>query len=144
MKGVSSDVAAREVRNACRKKFQVKKVDPISLPASAIASISSTIEHFEYPTTSRSTIKRETIEHVLKTGGYTLKVYNGTNAFWITEMLVELDIEGYGKRRFWAKYSRPFEGGLRPLSTGNFEVRPRDLITSATHHVIEVKGFLKE
>jgi hypothetical protein len=142
MKGVSSDDAARAIRNACRKKFPPVEKKVLILPESELPRIESSIEDFRYPITSKSGKSTGSIEYLYKTNGYAIKVYNGTDKYTISEIMLELDIEGKGIRQFVAKAdSQPFERGLSPHSSGVFRVNPQDLIVSSEHRIVGAKGF---
>ena len=108
MKGVSSDVAARAVSNACAGKFPAKQPEKkreTSLPASALRKIQADTPD-RYVKDGFSDIRRSL--H----GGERFRLYNGNDDWWISKVRVQItDDDTKATREYW------LDGAKRSLSS---------------------------
>lgn len=126
MKGVNSDVAARAIIQACRKRFPQPKTAPAAAPAEP--AIEALPDDALRRLDATLTVQR-------LDGGFLGDLYNGTHGWHVTELTIGVwQKNNESERRYRIKVS------AAPLTTDIFEFRPFEWDKSSKWGIVAARG----
>lgn len=135
MKGISSETAAREVRNACRIKFPAQArpaPKPLELSSKDLGLLRLTLPKWK-PVDAHDGLSRIACKYS------TLSIYNGSGDLTVNEVTLRLQIKDLG----WREYTITKMGGLNvpPLSTQEESLNLEDCVETPQVQVVRATGY---
>lgn len=126
MKGVTSDVAAKMIRQSCQKKFPKKTPEDnsVELPSSVIEKIKGNAK---------------------MTGGYYEgTIFNGDNEWHITSLTVRIvDNKTKQYRDYKTRVGQVLEvySPIPPLTSGEFNFKPFEIPADRSWYILDGRGY---
>lgn len=128
MKGVTSDVAAKMIRQSCQKKFPKKTPEDnsVELPSSVIEKIKGNATMTGY-------------------GYYEGNIFNGDNEWHITRLTIRV-VDN--KTQQYRDYETSVNQGLYtyslpPLTSGEFSFKPFEIPADRSWYILDGRGYKK-
>jgi|GEM_PF-1334861 len=156
MKGVSSDVAARAVSNACAAKFPAKKPEQpreSKLPGSALLKIKADTP-YRYPSPAIDKGGEKEIDwnefRRSADGGQRFQLYNGNDDWWVSKIRVRItDEDTKASREYWMDGAKRRPLSPSPYGTAatvpplgeEYFIFPHDLPENWSWTIVEAMGW---